>query len=355
MAGADLRLVRLDLPQPRLRHMMSRVDHRVHALRARIGTAPSRPTQLDLALRDERSGLMWFPTPRFLDTSAPYLYTVWDLQHRLQPFFPEVSVTGLTFEQREAHYGRVCRRAAFNLVPNEAARAELCRFYGVDADRVRAVHQPTSDFALHPPEPAADPVPDVTDPILFYPAQFWPHKNHVVVLEALRLLQRDHGRRFTAVFTGSDKGNRAYVEAYAQRLGVSDRVRCLGLVPESTLIALYRRAFALVFPSFFGPENMPPLEAFALRCPVLAASVAGAQEQLQDAALLFDPRSEHALAAAILQLEREPTATAARVARGHLLAEAYSGDNFVRHVFAIVDEFAAFRRCWSVDEPYVHS
>ena len=59
---------------------------------------------------------------------------------------------------------------------------------------------------------------------------------------------------------------------------------------------LYTNAFSLVYPSFFGPENMPPLEAFALGCPVIASEVSGAKEQLGNAAILFDPRDENDLA-----------------------------------------------------------
>jgi glycosyltransferase involved in cell wall biosynthesis len=42
----------------------------------------------------------------------------------------------------------------------------------------------------------------------------------------------------------------------------------------------------LRYPSFFGAENLPPLEAFALGCPVIAADMPGAREQLGDAAIL---------------------------------------------------------------------
>src|SRR5947207_15976216 len=86
------------------------------------------------------------------------------------------------------------------------------------------------------------------------------------------------------------------------QLDLADLVKVLGFVPRDDLTAFYCNALALVYPTFFGPENLPPLEAMALGCPVIASNVAGAEEQLGDAALLFDPKDESQLARAIYDL-----------------------------------------------------
>ena len=57
------------------------------------------------------------------------------------------------------------------------------------------------------------------------------------------------------------------------------------------LIALYRHALALTFVSYFGPDNLPPLEAFALGCPVITSAIEGVDEQLGNAALYVNPDS----------------------------------------------------------------
>ena len=128
-------------------------------------------------------------------------------------------------------------------------------------------------------------------PYLLYPAQFWSHKNHATLLRALALLPE-----YTLACVGSDKGYLDHVRGLARELGVLDRVRFLGFVETDELVALYRGAHALVYLSFFGPENLPPLEAFALGCPVVQADVAGAREQLGDAALLVPPTDPRAVA-----------------------------------------------------------
>ncbi len=47
--------------------------------------------------------VMWYLTPGAATTQVPYLTVVWDLQHRRQPFFPEVSAE-MQWERRERFY-----------------------------------------------------------------------------------------------------------------------------------------------------------------------------------------------------------------------------------------------------------
>src|SRR5262249_3146129 len=136
-------------------------------------------------------------------------------------------------------------------------------------------------------------------PFVLYPAQFWPHKNHANLVMAIADLAR-RGHRFGLALPGSDHGNRKHVEDLVKREGVQDLVRFLGFIDRSDLVALYREAAALAYVSWCGPENFPPLEAYALGCPVVASKIPGAEEQLGDAAQFCDPGSPSDIANAIL-------------------------------------------------------
>jgi glycosyltransferase involved in cell wall biosynthesis len=123
-------------------------------------------------------------------------------------------------------------------------------------------------------------------------------------------------------------------------------VRFLGFVPTEELIRLYQQAAALAYVSFGGPENLPPLEAFALGCPVVAADVPGAVEQLGDAALLVDPRSPEAIAEMLARVIREPAVAEDLRSRGRRRAESRRAEAFVRGMFAWLDGFERVRRSW---------
>ena len=132
---------------------------------------------------------------------------------------------------------------------------------------------------------------------------------------------------------------------FASQLQPSINVSFLGFVPLEDLVALYRGAFALSYVTFFGPENLPTLEAFALGCPVIASDVSGAREQLGDAALFVDPRNPSEIAAAIKSLQDDDLRRSL-IDKGRARAERWTAKDFVRGVFNAFDEFEPVRRCW---------
>lgn len=301
------------------------------------------------AIRDLGIEVMWFVGPYYVEVDIPYIFTVWDLQHRLQPWFPEVTAKG-QWRGREEHYASAIPRASAVIIGTESGRAEIVQFYRVPPERVKMIPLPTPRFALNASKDSGKEVLNkyrIPEGYLFYPAQFWPHKNHVGLLLAIKILQEQHGLTLPVVFVGSDQGNLQYIRRMVDELGLSRQVHFLGFVPQEDLVGLYRNAFALTFLTFFGPDNLPPLEAFALGCPVIASNVAGAQEQLGDAALLVDPRDEERIALAIRSLHDDLELRRTLVQRGFERAVKWTGEDYVRSVFAILDEFEPIRRCWS--------
>ncbi len=285
-------------------------------------------------------------------SNIPFIATVWDLQHRLQPWFPEVSAEG-RWHGRER---RLCHliQASCIIVGTEAGKSEVINFYRIPPERIKLIPHPTPTFALnasqHDQREDNEQVLDkynIPSGYLFYPAQFWSHKNHVNLLLAVRLLRDSYGIVFPVVFVGSDLGNQQHVRRVVKQLDLDNQVYFLGFVSQENLVSLYRNAFVLTYVTFFGPENLPPLEAFALGCPVIASNVSGAQEQLGDAALLVDPKDEKQIASAVKLLHDDPTLRQTLVARGTARASRWTGQDFVRAVFAILDEFEPIRRCWS--------
>lgn len=300
--------------------------------------------------------IIWFPTPHFQKVNAPFIITVWDLQHRLQPFFPEVSLSGFTWEERERYYSSILPRATYVLTGTEAGSQEIMQFYGIPRDRIRLLLHPTPIFALNPSvinidQSFKDKIPKN---FLFYPAQFWPHKNHVGILYSLKIITEKYNLKLSVVFTGSDMGNLSFVKEKVRELHLEDKVYFLGFVSQTELIYLYKKAFALLYPTFFGPENLPPLEAFALGCPVIASNVAGIKEQLRDAAILVNPADEKEIAEAVNKLWYNNKLRARLIQKGILRAKKWTSNDYIKGICNILDEFEPYRRCWSSKVAYRH-
>src|SRR5262249_1050538 len=207
--------------------------------------------------------------PDAVSMSVPYVCAVFDLQHRYQPFLPEVSARGY-WERWDEQYRRLLGRATYVITGTRVGRREIVRFYQVPRDRILTLPHPTPAFALTAAQAPRQPRPAYLGPgpFLFYPAQFWAHKNHVTLLEALALRRSDHKLDVQLVLVGSDHGNKAFVVERIAAMGLSDAVHVRGFVERPELVALYQHALALTYVSTCGPENLPPLEAFALGCPV---------------------------------------------------------------------------------------
>jgi glycosyltransferase involved in cell wall biosynthesis len=286
---------------------------------------------------------------------VPYIATVWDLEHRKQPYFPEVSTTGWSWSERETVFNALLPRASMIITGTQAGKDEIVHYYRVNPSNVVVIPLPVPAAPPMDQRPASAEIKEIYglgSDFLLYPALFWPHKNHVNLLRALRLLRDRSGLDLSLVLTGSDKGNLEHVLQEVAKTGLSDRVIIPGFVPRDHLTALYRAAAALVFPSFFGPDNFPPLEAFALGCPVIAADVPGAAEQIGEGALLFDPSNPSDIAAKIETLWRMPSLREKLIGKGNEIALRRTPQAFIATLCAFLDRFEAFRRCWG--ETYHH-
>ena len=148
------------------------------------------------------------------------------------------------------------------------------------------------------------------------------------------------------MLVGSDKGQRGHVEAQIRERRLEDAVHILGYVEEDELVGLYQHAHALALPARFGPENLPPLEAFALGCPVIVADVPGAAEQVGRAGIVVDPGDPAAVADAV-QRRRRGEGARPLVKAGRARAKEWTADDYLAGLIAFLDEFERERRLWA--------
>lgn len=95
--------------------------------------------------------------------------------------------------------------------------------------------------------------------------------------------------------------------ARVAELGLTDRVRFLGHVPDSHLAPLYNGARAVVYPSSYEGFGLPVLEAMQCGAAVITSNVSSMPEVIGDAGLLIDPRSVDELAATIRRVAADDT------------------------------------------------
>jgi glycosyltransferase involved in cell wall biosynthesis len=270
------------------------------------------------------------PLPR------PTVMTLVDIQ---EVFYPEF-FTATDRYTRELHFPGSTRMADRVITISEFSRRTIVAHHGVPSARVAVVHLSADERYARSAEVARAPAAALPSRFVFYPANLWKHKNHDVLLRALRLLREERGRRVDLVLTGFAQDNGYPLTAMAEAHGVGDQVHALGYLPVEQIAHLYRRADMLVFPSLFEGFGIPLVEAMAAGCPVVAARATSIPEVTGDAAELFDPTSPAALAAAIERVADDETWRCTLRERGFERARAFSAARMAEGHRAVFREAA---------------
>lgn len=267
---------------------------------------------------------------------VPAIGTIHDLMHRYEAIFPEVSAKG-RYGIREHRFRNIATWCNGVMVDSEVGRQHVVESYGVPAAKVYPLPYVAPSYLKDNHERADfDTHYRLPDKFLFYPAQFWPHKNHLRLLEAVHRVAERYPD-IALVLSGGKHHAFDEIKRRVEDLGMHERIRFVGYVPDTDLRALYKRAHALVMPTFFGPTNIPPLEAMAIGCPVLVSGIYGMPDQCGDAALYFDPNSVTQMVERIEQVWSDDALAAEMVRKGLERTRHNGQPQFNRRLVAIVD------------------
>lgn len=244
------------------------------------------------ALNKTAVDLLLFPSQDTISlfTSIPKISVIHDLMHRYESHFPEVSENG-RIRYRDILFKSFCDESKAVVVDSQIGVEHVVDTYHINKDKVY-----TLPFIPPPHILSDDPLPndfenkypDLPSEYLFYPGQFWPHKNHKNLLLAISSLKKK-GTNINIVFGGKTTYDYNKLVQLIEEQGLAENVKFVGFIPDEYLKLFYLKAKGLVMPTYFGPTNIPPLEAIFLNCPVAVSGIYGMPEQLQNAALYFTP------------------------------------------------------------------
>ncbi len=249
---------------------------------------------------------------------------------------------------RVAYFRRVVptstRRAARVLCVSEDLRKTLLRVVpDLDVAKVRVVHEgaPTDMARI-------DDVADVCGAFDVEPGRFVlfvsslnPFKRPERAVEAVARIRDEHGEAWPLVLAGraSDE-HRARVVAAAKACGAEDLVRIVGTVGRARLAALYSAARVMTYPSTVETFGLPPLEAMACGCPVVASNRTSIPEIVGDAALLVDPDDVAGYAAALFRALHDEALRADLVAKGRARVAFFDWRRAAAETLGLLEEAA---------------
>jgi glycosyltransferase involved in cell wall biosynthesis len=255
---------------------------------------------------------------------VPAIAWIPDFQHRE---LPDLFARSARLKRELGFRAQIASGRHIMLSSDDARRACI-RLYPESVNRAHTVH-----FAILPPPVmplerarALTRKVGLDEPFFFLPNQFWRHKNHGLVVEAMALLQQ-RGKRIVVFASGqrSDPRDPAYfpaLQARISQLGLAQKLLLPGLVPYEQVSALLRTCSALINPSLFEGWSTSVEEARLMGTPMLLSDLDVHREQMGQEARYFDRHSPSALAECLEKfIPLDDTARALSFTRAQSLAE----------------------------------
>jgi glycosyltransferase involved in cell wall biosynthesis len=273
-----------------------------HMVSPRIGTCTALPPKSDGVIEAAGIDVMHFTRQSAFRTAVPSIFHPHDLQH---VHFPEY-FNGRARLVRETYFRILCAQARVVAVASGWVKHDLIDQYSLEPRKVAVIRW----------APPVDAYPRVTETDIrnarekfslsadfaLYPAQTWPHKNHIRLLDALATLRDRENLIIPLVSCGHLTPFYAEIEAHARSLGLMPQTRWLGFVSPRELVSLYRLAKLVIIPTTFEAASFPLWEAFACCRPAACSNVTSLPEQAGDAALLFNPMESNEIGSAMARL-----------------------------------------------------
>ncbi len=219
------------------------------------------------------------------------------------------------------------------IADSQATARDLTTYFGVAPERLRVAYLGGPPVEDVPPRPEILARYGLPPRYFLFVGTLQPRKNVARLIRAFAQVARQDGDVVLALGGQAGRGADA-LRGLIDRLGLGDRVRWLGYLPDADRPSLYAGAAAFVFPSLYEGFGMPVLEAMAWGAPVIASTTSSLPEVVGDAGLLVDPYDVDGLARAMAEVMTDPKLRERLLIAGRRRAATFSWDRCAGEVEA---------------------
>jgi glycosyltransferase involved in cell wall biosynthesis len=320
------------------------IDDRLFSLRSRVSRATSLACSRGLhkfasslvfenirELMDEESDVLYTPTPvlRSFNSRKPTVLSMHDIQHLHHPEF----FSWPRRVSRRVTYGLSARHASYLQASSHYIKRDLLEhFPWLSEEQIEVI--PSGALVEKFASPAA--ADSLSEPcllperFLLFPAQLWPHKNHLTVLKALKQIEVKHGMKIPLVLTGEKFSAAREIFKFVADPSM-DYVRYLGKVSYTEMIALFQKAAFMITATLHESSSLPVLEAAAAGTPIICSRIPPIEELGQVLQLnFFEPLDVDGLARLTCALWKDEKTAAFQAAYNCGRIGFYSWENTAR-------------------------
>ena len=222
-----------------------------------------------------------------------FVINIWDIDHKKNSPYPEYNINN-TFEKRENFMNYVLSKSFKIIVAHQQIKNDLINLYKCNSEKI-LVQSFISylPFLINDEKKQYDiktlnyQIP-FHKKILFYPASFWPHKNHIYVVDTAIILKKKSINNFHFLFCGSDKGNFNFIKNEIIKKKLGEFFTMIQFASNEEVIYFYQNAFGVVMSTTGGPTNLPLYESFFFKKPIFYTKGLLNDENLKKAIIEID-------------------------------------------------------------------
>lgn len=222
--------------------------------------------------------------------------TMHDMQQEYFPdFFSEKELA-----YREKFYPEYLKRSDVVVVSYQHIKEDVVRLYDIPKNKVHVILLQMDKLwfnNIDRTKVLSQVNLEVPEEYVLYPANTWPHKNHLNLLKAILYLKNEKNKIVNVVFTGNhnnDHGKK--VEQFIVDNGLENQVFFKGIVGNLELFSLYQNARAVVIPTLYEAGSFPLMESILMEVPVICSNVTSLPETIGDDRFIFDPQDKLSIA-----------------------------------------------------------
>ncbi|NQV18416.1 MAG: glycosyltransferase [Armatimonadetes bacterium] len=274
----------------------SNIQRKIQKVRKILNFKSSIDYNITIEKYEVKFAIFLTPMNNIVHCSIPYAASFQSLGHRLNPELPETTKNG-RWKLCEDASSAVCNNAKVIFIDSDVGKKYLDFYYHQKGKVFVVPHNSHEVLNIDVDKVTQRKILNkfnVSNDFLFYPAQFWPHKNHVRILEALIYL-KGKSVDLQLVFTGSSKAIREEynVEYMLKRIAKDSNMEknliITGYLEYNEMKTLYLNALAMIMPQLIPEPCIPIAEAMSLGCPVLTSKIPGLMDQVKDSGILVNP------------------------------------------------------------------
>jgi glycosyltransferase involved in cell wall biosynthesis len=218
---------------------------------------------------ENKSDLIFFPVLSntvFCLKKMRFISTLLDLEHFKHSTFPEI--TKKEFNYRENLFFYSLKRSELIITSCESIKKNLCKHYKISKNKVYIIpYTPSSLFKKKKlNKEFLNKFKNIKN-YFFYPAQIWGHKNHIVILKAVKILNKK-GININLVFSGRDRGYKKFLDLYISKNKIK-QVFFTGFLSSGEMDHIYKNCKGVIFSTLWGPNAIPPLETWSYQKPLI--------------------------------------------------------------------------------------